>query len=64
MLGAAHRMRDGQQFKQTVRDGRKAAQPALVVHLVPGNGTDGVTSVGFVVSKAVGPAVTRNRVKR
>ena len=55
-------MRDGQEFKQAVRRGRKAAEPAMVVHVVPG--TDGVTSVGFVVSKAVGTAVVRNRVKR
>ncbi len=55
-------MRDGQEFKQAVRRGRKAAEPAMVVHVVPG--TDGVTSVGFVVSKAVGNAVVRNRVKR
>lgn len=55
-------MRDGQDFRAAIRRGRKGSAPTLVVHVGPG--TDGVTSVGFVVSKAVGPAVTRNRVKR
>jgi ribonuclease P protein component len=35
----------------------------LVVHLAPAAGT-GPAKVGFVVSKAVGNAVTRNLVKR
>jgi ribonuclease P protein component len=35
----------------------------LVLHLLRGDGT-GPVQVGLVVSKAVGPAVTRNRVKR
>lgn len=55
-------MRDGQDFRVTVRRGRKAAQPLLVAHVHQGEG--GPTSVGLVVSKAVGPAVTRNQVKR
>lgn len=39
----------------------------MVVHLVVPNvdkATSGPTKVGFVVAKSVGPAVTRNRVKR
>ena len=36
----------------------------LVVHLLTGSGDSSPTQVGFVVSKAVGPAVTRNLVKR
>ncbi len=56
-------MRDGDDFRVVVRRGAKAASSTVVVHVVPG--TDGgTTSVGFVVSKAVGDAVTRNRVKR
>lgn len=62
MLGAAHRMRDGRQFSHAVRRGRKAARRTLVLHAIEGTG--GETSVGFVVSKAVGNAVVRNRVKR
>jgi ribonuclease P protein component len=60
-------MRSGDDFRHTIRRGAKGAQPTLVTHVllrpsVPGTG--GPTSVGFVVSKAVGSAVDRNRVKR
>ena len=60
-------MRTGEDFRHTIRRGAKGVQPTLVTHVlfkhsVPGTG--GPTSVGFVVSKAVGSAVDRNRVKR
>jgi ribonuclease P protein component len=55
-------MRSGEDFRSTIRRGAKGVQPTLVTHVVPGTG--GLTSVGFVVSKAVGSAVDRNRVKR
>jgi ribonuclease P protein component len=55
-------MRNGADFRHTIRRGAKGAQPTLVTHVVPGTG--GHTSVGFVVSKGVGSAVDRNRVKR
>ncbi len=55
-------MREAGDFKVAVRRGVKASSPTLVAHL--SIGTDGDTSVGFVVSKAVGSAVVRNRVKR
>lgn len=55
-------MREAGDFKVAVRRGVKASTPTLVAHL--SIGTDGDTSVGFVVSKAVGSAVVRNRVKR
>lgn len=45
-----------------MRRGRRAGSRTLVVHLVDGEG--GPAEVGFVVSKAVGNAVIRNRVKR
>lgn len=54
-------MRSSDDFRRTVRSGARAARPTLVVHVRP---ADGVTRVGFVVSKAVGNAVERNRVKR
>ncbi len=59
-------MRNSEDFRQTIRSGKRAARPTLVAHVVPGviNGGTGHTSVGFVVSKAVGPAVVRNQVKR
>ncbi|MGA8987090.1 ribonuclease P protein component [Aeromicrobium sp.] len=62
MLARVQRMRNGEDFRRTIRRGAKGAQPTLVTHVVPGTG--GHTSVGFVVSKAVGSAVERNRVKR
>ena len=55
-------MRDGDDFRVAVRRGAKGSAPTLVAHVVPGTG--GATSVGFVVSRAVGGAVDRNRVKR
>lgn len=66
MLSAAHRLTDGATFHRTVRAGRRAGSRTLVVHLVPADadGGPGGPRVGFVVSKAVGNAVVRNRVKR
>ncbi|WP_442880629.1 ribonuclease P protein component, partial [Aeromicrobium sp.] len=55
MLARAQRMRTGEDFRHTIRRGAKGVQPTLVTHVVPGTG--GPTSVGFVVSKAVGSAV-------
>jgi ribonuclease P protein component len=60
-------MRSAEDFRHTIRRGVRGAQPTLVAHVVlsprvPEAG--GHTSVGFVVSKAVGSAVERNRVKR
>lgn len=56
-------MSDGRDFTATVRRGRKVAQPLLVAHVRAGTDSES-TRVGLVVSKAVGPAVVRNRVKR
>lgn len=55
-------MTRGEDFRTAVRSGARAAQPALVAHVVLGSG--GSTKVGLVVSKAVGSAPDRNRVKR
>ena len=59
-------MRSSEDFRVTVRRGAKAARPTLVTHVVlPTEARAGTaTSVGFVVSKSVGTAVERNRVKR
>jgi ribonuclease P protein component len=60
-------MRNGSEFTAVVRRGRRAGRRTLVVHLSRASSTDFTeepTRVGFVVSKAVGPAVVRNRVKR
>lgn len=64
MLSPAHRLTDGASFHRTVRSGRRAGSRTVVVHLAPAVGDRADAQVGFVVSKAVGNAVVRNRVKR
>jgi ribonuclease P protein component len=66
VLAAEHRLRDSDAFRRTVRAGRRAGGGALVVHLLTPAPAAQVSAprVGLVVSKAVGDAVTRNRVKR
>ena len=48
----------------TVRHGSKAGRMHLVVHLLPDATRADEPEVGFVVSRGVGSAVVRNRVKR
>ena len=60
-------MRRGAEFALTVRTGTRAGRPLVVGHLLVRD--DALNRrepprVGLVVSRAVGPAVTRNRVKR
>lgn len=69
MLPAAVRMRSSDDFRATVR-GARAGRPSVVVHArrtpetVEPDASDPGIRVGFVVSKSVGGAVVRNRVKR
>ncbi|MGW2256617.1 ribonuclease P protein component [Streptomyces sp. NPDC004749] len=71
MLPTENRLRRREDFAAAVRRGRRAGRPLLVVHLrsgptdphAPGESAP-PTRAGFVVSKAVGGAVVRNRVKR
>ncbi|MFJ4861230.1 ribonuclease P protein component [Streptomyces sp. NPDC088748] len=72
MLSPENRLRRREDFASAVRRGRRAGRPFLVVHLRTSGATDPhepgeidpSTRAGFVVSKAVGNAVIRNRVKR
>ncbi|WP_454050521.1 ribonuclease P protein component [Cellulomonas sp. Marseille-Q8402] len=64
MLPAAHRMRRSADFERTVRAGVRAGRSTVVVHLVTRTDPGPGPAVGFVVSKGVGNAVVRNRVKR
>ncbi|HET7723919.1 MAG TPA: ribonuclease P protein component [Propionibacteriaceae bacterium] len=62
MLPAAARLRSSDDFRTTVRRGRRVGRPTVVLHVL--SRPDTLARAGFVVSKAVGGAVTRNRVKR
>jgi len=63
VLTRANRLTSSRLFSRTVRRGRRAGTRTLVLHLDVDSGVER-PQVGFVVSKAVGPAVTRNQVKR
>lgn len=74
MLDAGHRLRDPELFRAAGRRGHRAGSRTVVTHLLllperqvvgaSGSGRAAAPRVGFVVSKAVGTAVVRNRVKR
>jgi ribonuclease P protein component len=66
VLTRDHRLTASASFAQTVRRGRRAGAATLVVHLALGTAVAGdvPAKAGFVVSRAVGPSVTRNLVKR
>jgi ribonuclease P protein component len=64
VLDRSHRLTSSAGFTAAVRQGRRAGTRTLVLHLGAGPEGDLGPRVGFVVSKAVGNAVTRNRVKR
>lgn len=55
-------MSNSEDFRRTTRRGARAGRPTLVVHA--GRSPGPSVRVGFVVSKQVGNAVTRNRVRR
>ena len=70
MLATAQRLRRRGEFAAAVRAGRRATRGVLVVHVMSPE-TENLSEparrdvrAGFVVSKAVGGAVDRNRVKR
>lgn len=62
MLAKANRIVRGDDFRRIVRTGRRAGGPLAVVHRAKPEAA--VARFGFVVSKQVGNAVIRNRVKR
>ncbi|MFL6025045.1 MAG: ribonuclease P protein component [Marmoricola sp.] len=67
MLPSSNRLTAAEDFRHAVRRGRRSGGPLMVAHLVVPNvdkATSSPAKVGFVVAKSVGPAVTRNRVKR
>ena len=65
MLPAASRMRRRRDFSLAVRQGSRSGRGLLTGHLfVPPGDQDVPPRAGFVVSRAVGIAVVRNRVRR
>jgi len=68
VLPQQSRMRSPEEFKRVMRSGRRAGGATLSGHLLAADAglvpEDASPKVGFVVSRAVGSAVVRNRVKR
>jgi len=72
VLPAPHRLRLQREFATATRRGRRAGAGTLVVHLARPTAVTGSAAgtqsaparVGVVVSRACGPAVVRNRIKR
>jgi ribonuclease P protein component len=62
MLPKQHRLTRSQDFARVRRRGRSAGSPLLVVYVLPVRSPE--IRIGFSVSKKVGKAVVRNRVKR
>jgi len=62
VLPRASRLNDAGDFRSTIRRGVRVGRPTLVLHLAQSAAES--VRVGMVVSKAVGNAVVRNRVKR
>jgi ribonuclease P protein component len=61
MLPRPQRLRSNQQFQRVYRSGRSWAHPLAVLHVLP---APSGRRLGVSVSKKVGNAVTRNRVRR
>lgn len=74
MLGPDQRLRRREEFAATIRGGRRAGRGGLVVHLAERvtpvqhqavvDNPPATARAGFVVPKAVGNAVVRNKVRR
>jgi ribonuclease P protein component len=76
VLASAQRLRRREEFTATVRRGRRAGRGSMVAYvLVPpapvdnsrpdaGRPTGAEARAGFIVARAVGKAVVRNRVRR
>jgi ribonuclease P protein component len=64
MLPAQARMRHRAEFTMAVRRGRRSGRRLLTAYLLVRDAPGETARVGFVVSRAVGGAVVRNRVRR
>lgn len=63
MLPRSARLTRSEAFRLATRKGARAGSRTLVLHWLPDADLESA-EVGFVVSKAVGNSVVRNRVKR
>lgn len=63
MLARRNRITRGFEYRATVRSGRRVRCRHIVASVVP-LPAGSTTRFGFIVSRAVGGAVTRNRVRR
>lgn len=63
MLSKQHRLARADEFRSVVKTGRRRVGATVMTH-VTSTGEGAPARFGFVVSKAVGGAVTRNLVKR
>jgi len=64
MLPATNRMRRSAEFEQVREQGSSTGKRLLAGHLLVRPGRDEAARVGFTVSRKVGSAVVRNRVRR
>ncbi|MCF2586409.1 MULTISPECIES: ribonuclease P protein component [Brevibacterium] len=64
MITAAHRIRSGDDFRRVFKAGVRVRSDHLMAHSLIDSDDSHAARVGFIVSKAVGNAVRRNRVKR
>ena len=62
MLAREYRLRQRRDFARVYRRGQSIALPAFVLYRRGNGGT--ATRIGFSVSKKIGKAVVRNRIKR
>lgn len=63
MLARPHRITSGDDYRRVVRRGVKCGGPRLVTSIVT-TGDEHLSRFGFILSKKVGNAVTRNRIRR
>jgi ribonuclease P protein component len=63
LLTKANRVVRADDFRTTVRGGRRVGTPNALIYVVP-RSVDEASRFGFIVSKSVGNSVVRNRVTR
>ncbi|MEY2849581.1 MAG: ribonuclease protein component [Actinomycetota bacterium] len=64
MLSRAQRIVTGEEYRSVVRRGRRSVSEDVVVYRLDDPADRHPPRFGFIVSKAVGNAVVRNRVRR